>query len=799
MKSISKIPEELRQIPQWVVWRLVDRDGKKTKLPFDPVSGKPASTTNPHTWRSFDAAFRACERVGYSGLGFVFSEDDPYCGIDLDHVRDLETCQSESWARELIKRLDSYSELSQSGTGAHVIVRAKVPGSRRRKDKIEIYDKGRFFCMTGERLEGAPSAVEERQAVLSEIHGELFGKDESGSSVPPPSTTIPVALSDSELLEKVASAKNGATFSTLWRGDWQCQGYTSQSEADAALLGMLRFWTGGDKTRSFTLFSQSGLNREKWEREDYRESTWEKINSGSVYQNYDEKIIDKLADLDPVIYDRCRKDEAKRLDIRVSTLDQEINAKRKIALGQGTSGGELDFCDPEPFPDPISNAEQLLDEVSEAIASYVVLPSPAVDVISLWIVHAHALESFDITPRLNLSSPDKGCGKTTLLDVLATLLPRPLRTENCTPAVLFRCVDKHCPTLLLDEVDTYLPAHEEMRGMLNAGHRRGAKALRCEGDNNDIRAFNAFAPVVLAGIGSLPGTLHDRSLLVPLVRAKPNEVVQRFDSRKTARETELKSKLIRWAADHTEELNNSDPVMPESAHNRLADNWRPLFAIAQAVGGSWRKKVRLSFEHMNSDTQADEAQGMGTALLADIRNLFEETGSKKIFSAAIVERLIEIEGRPWAEYGRAQKLISKNQLARLLGKFKIKSTSLRIGSDTGKGYNLADFSEAFERFLPPSQESLPKRDNVTNPENKGDSDTSETSHFSSNPKQSRLETSHEKLMSRFEPSHPKPVTVCDSTDLFNFPKEKSTCDVVTVGTSTPAKETTDTQNDVTYV
>ena len=117
MKSISKIPEELRQIPQWVVWRLVDRGGKKTKLPFDPVSGKPASTTNPHTWRSFDEALKACEQRKYAGLGFVFSEDDPYCGIDLDHVHDLETRQYEPWARELINRLDSYSELSQSGTG----------------------------------------------------------------------------------------------------------------------------------------------------------------------------------------------------------------------------------------------------------------------------------------------------------------------------------------------------------------------------------------------------------------------------------------------------------------------------------------------------------------------------------------------------------------------------------------------------------------------------------------------------------------------------------------------------------
>jgi putative DNA primase/helicase len=378
------------------------------------------------------------------------------------------------------------------------------------------------------------------------------------------------------------------------------------------------------------------------------------------------------------------------------------------------------------------------------------------------------------------------------------MLPRPLRTENCTSAVLFRLVDKHCPTLLLDEVDTYLPAHDELRGLLNAGHRRGAKALRCEGDNYDIRAFNAFAPVVLAGIGSLPGTLHDRSILVPLVRAKPGEIAHRFDSRKIAKETELKTKLNRWSIDHTEELNNSDPVLPESAHNRLADNWRPLVAIAEAVGGSWREKVRLSFEHMNSDTQAEEAQGIGTTLLADIRDLFDEIGSGKLFSATITDKLIALEGRPWPEYRRGKPL-SKNQLARLLGRFGIKSTSLRIGSDIAKGYNLAAFSEAFERFLPPSQESLPKRHNVTNLENKGDSDTSETSQISSNPEQSRCETLHEKSVLRLETSHSKPVTFGDSTDLFNFPKEKSTCNVVTVGEGNSAKETTDGENDVTYV
>ena len=791
--KINKIPEELCNLSQWVVWSLVDRGGKKTKLPFDPVSGKPASPTDPQIWQAFDDALRACERDGYSGLGFVFSEDDPYCGIDLDHVRNPETGQFEPWARELIKRLDSYSELSPSGTGAHIIVRAKVPGTRRRKSDIEIYDAARYFCMTGERLEGMPRTVEERQAVLSEIHGDFFGKDESNSPVALASAPVPVALSDNELLEKADSAKNGAHFSALWRGDWQSEGYPSQSEADAALLGMLRFWTDGDKTRSFALFSQSGLNREKWEREDYREHTWEGINAGPVYQNKAEKIFDKLVKLDPVNYDQCRKDEAFELGIRVSTLDQEVAKKRKLAMDAAGIPGELDFSDPEPWPEPISDAERLFDHVSESITRYVVLPRAAADAITLWIVHVHALEGFHITPRLNLSSPEKGCGKTTLLDVIATLLPRPLRTENCTSAVLFRLVDKHCPTLLLDEIDTYLAAHDELRGLLNAGHRKGAKAVRCEGDNNEVRAFNAFAPVVLAGIGSLPGTLHDRSLLIPLLRAKSGEIAHRFDSRNISIETELKTKLKRWSIDHVEELSSSDPVMPESAHNRLADNWRPLFAIAQAVGGSWREKVSRSFEHLNSDAQADEAQGIGTTLLADIKDLFEETGSRKLFSATITERLIEIEGRPWAEYRRGKPL-SKNQLARLLRRFKIKSKSIRIGTDTGKGYHLDDFAESFDRFL--SEEPLAKRNSVTKPDDKSDFTNSETSHGFANAEQSLFEPSQEEPALHFEPSHSKPELPFENND---SPNKKESCDVVTVADGNPAKKTTDTENHVTYV
>jgi hypothetical protein len=303
----QKIPSELRDRPQWVCWRMeLNEKGKETKVPYCPTAtGRKASSTDPATWTTFAEAVSAYERGDRDkngnpvrGIGYVFAKDDPFFGIDVDHVRDPKTGTFEQWARDLLKRLNTYSELSQSATGAHAIGRGKVPGGTGRKkvmgpneQAVEMYSGGRYFCFTGLQLAGTPATVEDRQAVLNAVHTELFG---AGDAVPsgekantPPATTAapaPLSLTDRELIEKATAAKNGAAFSALWRGDWQGAGYASQSDADAAFLGMLRFWTGGDKARAFALFSQSGLNREKWaEREDYRERTWAKVADGDTY------------------------------------------------------------------------------------------------------------------------------------------------------------------------------------------------------------------------------------------------------------------------------------------------------------------------------------------------------------------------------------------------------------------------------------------------------------------------------------------------------------------------------------
>ena len=205
-----------------------------------------------------------------------------------------------------------------------------------------------------------------------------------------------------------------------------------------------------------------------------------------------------------------------------------------------------------------------------------------------------------------------------------------MKSGNCkqrfSPPFCLRCgkgwrlviVDKYQPTLLADECDSWIHNSEDLSSLLNSGHKRGGQALRCVGDDFEPRAFNVFAPVVLAGIGGLPGTLHDRSIVTRMERAKPGEIAARFDSRRTQRETQLCRKVARWTADNFDTLRDCEPQLPETAFNRIADNWRPLLAIAEVAGGDWPKRASEAFAKLTSTDDVD-AQGIGTTLLADLR------------------------------------------------------------------------------------------------------------------------------------------------------------------------------------
>ncbi len=264
------IPARLRQLPQWVCWKIIIRDGKPTKCPIIASTGAMADSTDPATWTTFDAALAAYQQAdNLAGIGFVFAAGGGYCGVDLDDSIDPANGQLKPWAQQFVDMLDSYTEISPSGTGVKIFIRAVKPGDRCRKGyrdgEVEMYDAGRFFTVTTRRLDGVSGDVEERQAQLDALYAEVFG----GDKPVPPSRAAPAAapapaLSDDEIIKKAcASRKNGQKFSALWAGRWNDY-FNSASEADSSVVFTLAFYTK-DPAQIDRVFRQSQLMRDKWD------------------------------------------------------------------------------------------------------------------------------------------------------------------------------------------------------------------------------------------------------------------------------------------------------------------------------------------------------------------------------------------------------------------------------------------------------------------------------------------------------------------------------------------------------
>ncbi|REA05793.1 hypothetical protein DEQ92_05855 [Haloferax sp. Atlit-6N] len=269
----EQLPDALLEQATWVGWRRQTRRGAETKVPRD-VTGGYASATDSATWTTFDNALAYAADGPADGVGYVFTNNGPFVGIDLDNCRDPETGVTDEWAQELIDRLDSYTEVSPSGTGYHVIIRGALPPGGNRTGDLELYDDARFFTVTGDHVDGTPTTVAERGNELAAIHAACF---DTPAAVEP-ATTAPASatgtvstgsagpgndLSDDALIDRATNAANGTKFSRLWRGD--TTGYDSHSEADMALCSLLAFWTAGDAQQIDRLIRESGLARPKWD------------------------------------------------------------------------------------------------------------------------------------------------------------------------------------------------------------------------------------------------------------------------------------------------------------------------------------------------------------------------------------------------------------------------------------------------------------------------------------------------------------------------------------------------------
>jgi putative DNA primase/helicase len=328
----------------------------------------------------------------------------------------------------------------------------------------------------------------------------------------------------------------------------------------------------------------------------------------------DEKAtIAGLAKLSPLQYDRQRSRAAEELGVSVSALDKAVKGAKASDADTKGQGRPLELPDVEPWGESVNGAE-LLDDICKAIQRYVVLPEGSADVMALWALHTHVFDCFNHSPRLAITSPEKGCGKTTALDVLRELVSRPLSTSNVTVSAVFRTIEIVSPTLLIDEADTFLKENEELRGILNSGHRKGTPIIRTVGDDYEPRQFSTWSPAAIAMIGNLPSTLDDRSIAVRLRRRKPTERVETFRSDRAIELHVLARKAARWGVDHQATLLRADPDMGELI-NRAADNWRPLFAIADLAGGKWPKHARTIAQSAEAEK---EDQSVRTMLLSDI-------------------------------------------------------------------------------------------------------------------------------------------------------------------------------------
>ena len=362
---------------------------------------------------------------------------------------------------------------------------------------------------------------------------------------------------------------------------------------------------------------------------------------------------------------------------------------------------------PEPSAAiPTSNTVELFDKLEALLGRFIAFPSDeALWAVVLWIAHAHTLDAFDSTPRLALLSPEKGSGKTRTLEILSLVVPEPTHAVNMSAAALYRLVGDRQPTLLLDEADTYLGAavakqHEDLRGLINAGHRRGAEVYRGEvaGKAVKVVSFPAFAACALAGIGDLPDTILDRSIVVSMKRRAPNEHLEGFRERKVRPEGEqLRARLTKWAATAVHSLTDAWPEMPPGITDRPADVWEPLLACADNIGGRWPERGRRAAVALN-EARSQRDPSLGVQLLVDIRGIFNARGVDRLTSEHLVDALCHIEESPWGEL-RGEP-IDPRGIARRLRRFEVRPGDHRFGDEVHKGYRREDFHDAWTRYLP---------------------------------------------------------------------------------------------------
>lgn len=367
-----------------------------------------------------------------------------------------------------------------------------------------------------------------------------------------------------------------------------------------------------------------------------------------------------------------------------------------------------DLQQPEQTRELIAAAMRLasvLDEVHAFLGRFVAYPDPAAHVAhTLWTAHTHAMDAWESTPRIAFTSPEPGSGKSRALEATTLIVPRPVQAVNVTPSYLFRKVADKAgkPTILFDEIDTVFGPkakdNEEIRGLLNAGHRRGAVAGRCvvRGKTVTTEEIPAYCAVALAGLGDLPDTILSRSIIIRMRKRAPNQSVEAYRHRVHAPEGEaIRDRLADWMRGIQSELRTAYPEMPKGVTDRDADVWEPLLAIADKAEGEWPKRARDAAVTLVTLSK-ESTPSLGVRLLADTRDVFGAADA--MTTKALLDALRGIEEAPWNDL--RGKPLNERKLAQLLKRYEVKPTTIRVDvNTTAKGYRVEAFHDAWARYL----------------------------------------------------------------------------------------------------
>lgn len=365
---------------------------------------------------------------------------------------------------------------------------------------------------------------------------------------------------------------------------------------------------------------------------------------------------------------------------------------------------------PAPDPEPTVGS-LLLDELRAQIAKFVILPTPeALDAVTLWVAATHLQPAWQHAPRLAVVGPAKRCGKSRLLDVLTETVHNRLITVNASPAAIFRSItDEDPPTLLVDEADTLFGTakaaekNEDLRGLLNAGHQRNRPTLRVSEPEHKPQAFPTFAMAALAGIGDLPDTVMDRSVVIRMRRRAPGEKVASF---RTVRDTPalhaIRDRLTAWLGPLHAHAMETEPAMP--VEDRAADTWEPLVVVADLAWGQWPARARTACRAMTAyEAGQDEEVGLKTRILVDIRRAFDAEGDPAVMrTSRLLEHLNGDKEAPWAEYG-ANGLTPRGLQELLKDYGDLGSANRRFpGGVQAKGFARNQFLDTWARYCPES-------------------------------------------------------------------------------------------------